>query len=287
MTIRGYFFNIATFIARDAKQLPSLAENNPLHLLWVIPAKEKLIMLTPAIIKNSSFFFQRAQKKSFLLPLLDANKHNLQKIYNHPFNLQLFDGTLNALVFGQYLRDDYFYLHHFSSVLKTLSTRSNQFNPSLAHNLSYLAKNIIAGEQEMQLKYEEYLNIPNDYNPGLAISSYVNFLTKNAEQAKLPAALSSVLPCFWIYCKLGSSPLKHNQLKFNPYKKWIATYSGSEFIEATQQLANTIDYLGRQSSSELQRELSVAFSKAVQYELEFFDESFYHHTNKNTAAYVS
>ena len=112
-------------------------------------------------IKHRALFFK--QKPSFLSDVLSDNKSNLKQIYNHRFNLQLFKGTLSPAVFGRYLRDDYYYLHQFSSVLQTLSNKTTKIHPDLARHMDYLAKDIINNELSMQHQYQEHLNNISDF----------------------------------------------------------------------------------------------------------------------------
>ena len=239
------------FITRGAKPLIGLAENNPLYLLWILPAKEEWTMLG---------------KLSFFTP---AITDKLKSIYTHIFNQQLFDGTLNTHAFGKYLHDDYIYLHHYASTLKKLSTRITDSHPKLALHLTALSEGIVAGEQEMQEGYNEYFQITPEEEPGAAISAYIKFLNHHAEESEIPVALCSILPCFWIYTELGAKELFPDQLTHNPYRDWIATYSGTEFVNATKMLAATVNQLAVQ---ELQGQMEKAFSEAVTFELEFFNE---------------
>lgn len=204
--------------------------------------------------------------------LLRSNKTNLRQIYNHPFNLQLFAGTLSPKVFGRYLRDDYFYLHRFSSVLQRLSERTAFIDPHLAKQLAYLGQDLIAGELKMQLQYREHLKDPGSIKPGAAISAYVDYLEMMLDKAPNVVTLSAILPCFLIYQELGMRYKKAHYSHQNPYKQWLATYSSPDFINTTQNLTATVTQHGNQSSFVLRLRMQEAFKQAIQFELDFFDE---------------
>jgi thiaminase/transcriptional activator TenA len=214
-----------------------------------------------------SFF---SQQLYFVSKLLKINE--LNTIYNHKFNQQLFDGTLSPEAFGKYLHDDYIYLHHYTGILGQLSNRAQNINNNLSQHLNSLAHNIVINEKEMQNHYSKYFTNTPESKPGKAISEYLDFLREHAMTSDLPVALCSILPCFWIYAKLGSITLKPDQLDLNPYKGWIETYSDKKFVEATKILAETINQLGIKANEETQKQMTVVFNKAVKFELEFFDE---------------
>ncbi|MFJ1267558.1 TenA family protein [Legionella lytica] len=225
---------------------------------------------------SKSLFFFPAPKVNFVFSLLKTPHiaQNLEKIYKHPFNQQLFDGTLKADAFGNFLHDDYIYLHHYALVLKNISTRAMNVNSRLSQQLDYLHTDIIAGEQRMQEQYKKYFTHTDTSQAGLAISSYIDHLQKKSQDTEeLPVSLCSILPCFWVYYQLGSKKLAPNQLIKNPYKDWIQTYSSPTFVEATLTLTDVIDSLALESSQSTQMKMKAAFAQSVEYELQFFDES--------------
>lgn len=224
--------------------------------------------------RNRSLFFKYKRIPNFLSSMLTANRHNLHRIHHHPFNHQLFKGTLSPAVFGRYLRDDYFYLQRFSSVLQKLASNTININPGLAHHLDYMAKDIVHSELNMQLSYKEHLMNISDHKPGRSISLYAEYLAKTVKYSAPPVALSAVWPCFGIYHKLGGMHKNSVHFNTNPYKQWIATYSSPDFITATQHLAKTLNTLGKQSTPQVQSQMKETFKIAVQFELDFFDEVF-------------
>lgn len=226
------------------------------------------------MFSKSLGFFPPQANIAFVPTLLRTKpiSDNLKRINAHIFNQQLFDGTLSASIFGRYLHDDCIYLHHYALALNKLSSRTVDINPALTQHLNHLAANIISDEKDMQAQFGEYFINTTNSKPGVTISAYIDFLTTNAEKTELPVALCSILPCFWIYYKLGAKKLHPDQLSYNPYKKWIKSYSNPEFVEATTALAKTVDQLAEQSTTAVQSKMKEAFSQAVEFELKFFNE---------------
>lgn len=225
---------------------------------------------------NHSFLFfnQGAQKTQFLPSMLRANRLTFHRTIQHPLNIELFKGTLSSEIFGRYLRDDYFYLHHFPQALNRLSAKTVNINPDLTTLLRYMAKDIIDGEVRMQEKYIEHLKYIEYFTPGPAISSYVAFLSDITSHAEVAEGLCAILPCFKIYHDLGQMHIDSPYLHNNPYKEWIRTYSSPDFIRVTQQLCEEINSLGNKATPEQQARMRNVFSIAAQHELDFFDEAY-------------
>lgn len=221
---------------------------------------------------TKQLFFKKNKRIHFIFDLLNNSSSNLKQIQNHPFNYQLFDGTLSSSTFGNYLRDDFYYLNQFAVALKTLSQRALKLNLEIASHLNFLANDIINSELSMQLKYNEYFANTLLLKPGITISSYVEYQLKTVLNAQIPEALCSVLPCFWVYYQLGKKRPFINSLHNNPYKDWIDTYSSPDFVKTTKQLVDAINKLSLHASPELKSKMKNAFSKGVQFELNFFDE---------------
>lgn len=208
----------------------------------------------------------------FVRNLLAANKSKLQLIYQHPFNKQLFAGTLDQSIFGRYLRDDFLYLHEFSSAINNIAQRTSTINPELANQLSILAHDVITNEQCMQLTYANHFNDHADHQMGAAVTKYTKYLIDSSVCAEIPSALSSILPCFWIYYQLGVMNWNELMIKENPYNEWIATYSSPEFIKVTKELAATVQLISTESSEVERLKISEYFSRSIDFELEFFNE---------------
>lgn len=226
-------------------------------------------------------FFASKNTLHFLPTALTQNARKLDQVYQHDFNHQLFDGILKSDSWGYYLRDDYYYLHQYASILEKIAQKIRPIKPELAQHLSYLAQDIINNELTMQIRYQEHLSHIANHQPGKAISDYIKHLSGCMEAAlsaeeNLPTALSALLPCFWIYSQLGSM---HTFKPMNPYHEWIATYTDPAFVSATQQLAEATAHLYQSARAEIRSKMLIAFGMSVRCELAFFNEVMdYEHT---------
>lgn len=86
--------------------------------------------------------------------------------------------------------------------------------------------------------------------------------------------MAAVLPCFWIYKKVGDYIYQNQQLVNNPYQKWIDTYAGEEFGELTQRAIEITDNIARQSTEKQQQAMTEAFITASRLEYEFWNSAY-------------
>ncbi len=221
-----------------------------------------------------SFIAPKA-RSSFISSLLIENRMPLQHIYQHPFNQQLFAGSLEQSIFGHYLRDDFLYLHEFSFAIQNIAKRTTSINPKLSRQLSTLAHEVIAGEQDMQLKYAVHFNHP-EHRMGATVTEYSKYLINSSLNKDIPYALCSILPCFWIYYQLGVMNRSSKSILKNPYHDWIATYTSPEFIKVTKELAATIELIAQSSDVTDWMKMNTFFSKSTEFELRFFNEVYFH-----------
>lgn len=211
-------------------------------------------------------------RRTFVSALLATNRVKLRLIYQHQFNKQLFAGTLDQLVFGRYLRDDFLYLREFSSAINNIAKRTTTINPELSKQLSILADDVITNEQGMQLKYATHFSSHADHQMGATITKYSKYLMDSSIHADILYALCSILPCFWIYYQLGAMNWNNPIIKDNPYHEWIATYSSPEFIKVTKELAATVQLIAAESNVIDRLKMNEYFSRSIEFELNFFDE---------------
>lgn len=221
---------------------------------------------------NKISFFSSGLNQNFFSSLLKNSTTNLIWIHSHPFNRELFKGSLSPEIFAEYLQNDFIYLKHFSISLKCLADRSAETHPKLAQYLNIQANEIVQSEQSMQKQYHKELKYNDTFQPGEAISSYMKYQELSVKNDPIPVALCKILPCFWIYYQLGVVLINRETLDNNPYKEWIDAYTSPSFVDATLYLAETVGQFGDQGSLELRFSMNESFYQAVQFELEFFDE---------------
>jgi len=209
----------------------------------------------------------------------------INEIFEHPFNKKLYDGTLSKKLFRDYLEQDFLYLHDFSRALCLTSSRFNHDGYTKQFNI--FSANALAEAHHLRANY-----LGEHHSPALfgtrqtpihkipVIEDYTNHLLATAANSSIEEAVASLLPCFWIYSKLG---LKMPPAKDHPYYHWISSYSNPQFGLATQAIIQIFEELSHEiSCPHDQQNIISAFVKSSEYELLFWD-SIYHKMDAHIA----
>jgi thiaminase/transcriptional activator TenA len=115
-------------------------------------------------------------------------------------------------------------------------------------------------------------NIPKAIEKSPAYNAYTDFLINNAFNSPYPVAVAALLPCFWIYYKTGEYVL-NNTVNNNPYRKWIDTYSGDEYIQYTTRFIYITENLGQKASPIIREQMENAFIEGTKNELRVLEEA--------------
>ncbi|MFD2035323.1 thiaminase II [Belliella marina] len=196
-----------------------------------------------------------------------------EQIITMPFNQELLQGSLSKERFKFYMAQDAYYLGEFGKALSTISGRLRDLDQVLA--FSQFASGAIVVERALHEGYFKTLGIPDQINPSPTCLLYTNYLLSKSAYSNVEVAVAAVLPCFWIYKKVGDHIYSQQEtVKDNPYKNWIDTYAGEDFAKSVQHALEIADQLASQSSEKLQEEMLEAFEMATRLEWMFWDSAY-------------
>src|ERR1700712_2305439 len=166
-------------------------------------------------------------------------QHIYANIIDMPFIKALANGSLPAEQFKFYIAQDAVYLEYFGRTLSLIAARAH----NIAHVLEFIrfAKGAIVVENELHNNYFNELAIDKTISISPTCHHYVHFMQSTAALAQVEVAMAAVLPCFWIYQKVGEHLIKHQNKIDNPYQVWINTYSGESFNLRVQNAINICD----------------------------------------------
>ena len=200
---------------------------------------------------------------------------HLNTIYTHPFNVDLYKGTLPRETFHTFLEQDRLYLYDFSKALKQTAVRlTDEKHKLLFHKL---AKEMVQSEVNILHKYLPKPLTQTLFQPAhssvqkiSAISQYTAYLHETTKHASIEVAVACLIPCFFIYSTLGirMRPMTHEN---NPYKLWIHSYSNERFLLSTQSIIQTLEELSRDIGATDQKHIITAFVTSTQFEIAFWD----------------
>lgn len=195
------------------------------------------------------------------------------KIIQMPFNQELMKGTLELEKFKFYMAQDAYYLGEFGKALSMISSRMKSTEHVLA--FSQFASGAIVVERALHEGYFKTLGLPENVQPSPSCLLYTNFLLNQAAYGNIETAVAAVLPCFWIYKKVGDFIYSQQKnIPENPYKDWIDTYSGEEFAKSVHLALEITDELAESTSNSAQQEMLAAFEMASKLEWMFWDSAY-------------
>ncbi len=202
--------------------------------------------------------------------LAETNKSLLKKIIQHPFNQQLANARLAPDKFLFYLEQDALYLADFSCALKLTANRLLEAR----HRdlLNGFSEGAINAERELHEKYFKQFGLHKpSHEQQPACFAYTQFLLNCASNSAPAIAITALLPCFWVYQKVGEWIYQH-QAPNNPFSDWIAMYSSADFAESTEKMIDLLDYYSSKFSDE--SHIAKTFSRSMQLEYFFWEAAY-------------
>lgn len=195
-----------------------------------------------------------------------------QSILVMPFVKELAEGSLSKEKFQFYMAQDSLYLEHFGRALAIIGARAYNINDVLSY--MRFAENAIVVENALHESYFKDFDVKEKGKMQPVCHHYVHFLKSTAALDAVEIAMAAVLPCFWIYQKVGDYIYEYKKTDNNPYKKWIDTYSGEEFALAVRQAIEICDRAAEATTPEIRAKMTEAFITATQMEYYFWQAAY-------------
>jgi len=193
-------------------------------------------------------------------------------IYNHPFNRELAQGILPQEKFIFYLTQDALYLADFAKALSLAAAKLTNSNHS--QQLMQFSLDALQTERMLHVDYLQKhatLSVTAEQSP--ACFMYTNYLLKMASTAAAEEAVSSLLPCFWVYREVGKHIAK-TQTRENPYQEWITLYASEQFDAAVNSVIAITNNLSLSANDLLKEKMINAFVKSTQLEWLFWQGAY-------------
>jgi thiaminase/transcriptional activator TenA len=193
-------------------------------------------------------------------------------ILRHPFVTGLTDGTLPREAFRHYVVQDAHYLRGYARALALCGARATR--PRDTVMFAAHASGAIAAEQGLHAGLLEELGLTAEAAAREPVApttrGYVSYLLATAHGGSFAEAVAAVLPCYWIYARIGEELLARSSP--DPlYARWIAMYGGEEFqavVDAVLQLTDRLVAAASPAERALMREHVLVTSR---YEWMFWD----------------
>ncbi|MFY1621052.1 TenA family protein, partial [Micromonospora sp. WMMD736] len=151
-------------------------------------------------------------------------------ILAHPFVTGLTDGTLAPDVFAHYVAQDVHYLRDYARALSVASAKA----PTQADTAMFARHAAQVFDVELALHAELLPQLGFDLADIDAAGvtpttrAYTSYLLATAYGGSFADGLAAVLPCYWIYARVGQE-LTEKGSPDRRYQLWIDSYGGEEF----------------------------------------------------------
>ncbi|WPO81603.1 thiaminase II [Chryseobacterium sp. JJR-5R] len=195
-----------------------------------------------------------------------------QSILQMPFIEELAYGTLPKEKFRFYMAQDSLYLEHFGRALALIAARAQDIQDTLSY-LKY-AETAIIVENALHESYFRDFGVTDKGIMQPACHHYVHFLKSTAALEAVEIAMAALLPCFWIYKKVGDHICSQLQSDNNPYQKWIDTYGGEDFADAVQQAISICDRAASETTPAIREKMKEAFITSSRMEYSFWEGAY-------------
>jgi len=194
------------------------------------------------------------------------------EILVHPFVTGLTNGDLDRGAFAFYVVQDAHYLREYARALSICAARAPD-EPAIKM-FSEHAAGAIAVERELHESFFVQLGLSDADVAATPMAptnlAYCSYLLSSAYCGSFAEALGAVLPCYWIYRRVGSELLSRGSP--DPlYARWIETYGGEEFAAVVQAVLELTDRLGTGLSEADRTAAAARFAVTARYEWMFWD----------------
>ena len=195
-----------------------------------------------------------------------------EKIVAMPFNAELMLGILQTNKFQFYMQQDALYLVEFSRALSLIAARC--FTNSYTLDFIRFAESALVVEKALHEGYFKKFAVLPGAIATPTCQNYTQFLLTKSALDQVEVAMAAVLPCFWIYKKVGDFIYNHPPTKGNPYQEWIDTYAGKEFGLLVEKAIYICDQVAEKCSISQQKQMTTAFIMATKLEWMFWNSAY-------------
>ena len=196
-------------------------------------------------------------------------------ILKHPFVTGLTDASLPRAAFRHFVVQDAHYLRGYARALAACAAKAPDessivmFAEHAAGALNDERELHDALMAELGISPEAALNEP----VAPTTCAYVSYLMATVLGGSYVEAVGAVLPCYWIYAKVGESLLERSSP--NPlYARWIAMYGSEDFKSVVEDVLHVVDGVGATASEAEFARMREHVRTTSRYEWMFWDAGY-------------
>ncbi|MCW2519886.1 MAG: Aminopyrimidine aminohydrolase, partial [Mycobacterium sp.] len=195
-----------------------------------------------------------------------------EAILAHPFVTGLTDGTLDTEVFAHYVAQDVHYLRDYARALAIVGAKA----PTLTDTAMFArhAADVFDVELSLHSTLLPALGLDPATVGGARVTpttqAYTSYLLATAYGGSFAEGLAAILPCYWIYARVGTALLERGSPDPR-FQSWINSYGGEEFAATVDQVLALTDQIGLVLNPVEEGVARAHFVTTARYEWMFFD----------------
>ena len=195
-----------------------------------------------------------------------------EQITKMPFIQELMSGTLAKEKFIFYIQQDALYLNEYGKVLTGIAAKLECKD----HREAFMSfsKDTMDVEHALHATFVDELSDGEDLVATPSCLLYTSYLKSQLGSMPLEVALGAVLPCFWVYKKVGDFILAHQAKENNPYQDWINTYGGAAFEAAVNKAIAICDAIADRCTADQRAQMTAAYIMCTKLEWLFWDSAY-------------
>ncbi|MGH7290331.1 MAG: thiaminase II [Myxococcota bacterium] len=215
------------------------------------------------------------QTRTWSTRLWDEIEPTFAAILAHPFVTGLTDGTLDAAVFAHYVAQDVHYLRDYARALAIVGARA-----------ATLADTAMFARHAAEV-YDVELSLHDTLLPALGLDTaavdgtratpttraYTSYLLATAYGGSFAEGLAAVLPCYWIYARVGEALIERGSPDPR-FQRWIDSYGGDDFAATVARVLDLTDRIGVELNPAEEAVARAHFVTTARYEWMFFDAAY-------------
>ena len=196
-----------------------------------------------------------------------------ESILEQPFIRELADGSLSQERFSRYIAQDEIYLGNYGKQMEAFAELLDDADEKAMFKA--FAEAGMESEKAMHQLLIERCDIDCDVQPSPVTLAYGEHSRKAIESGVKEIALAALLPCMWIYNRVGLDILdtarKKNCLDGNPYKEWILEYGNEEYCAGVRSVLEMADRWAARADADTRKAMKTVYLEAARYEYDFWD----------------
>ncbi|TFV55877.1 thiaminase II [Mycobacterium sp. PS03-16] len=196
-------------------------------------------------------------------------------IMSHPFIGGLTDGTLDPDVFAHYVAQDVHYLRDYARALAVVGAKA----PALTETAMFSrhAADVYTVEMALHHTLLPQLGLDPAQLAEVPVApttrAYTSYLLATVYGGSFADGLAAVLPCYWIYARVGEQLLGSGSTDPR-YQLWIDSYGGEEFAATVAEVLEVTDRIGPTLTADDEATARAHFVTTSRYEWMFWDAAY-------------